>query len=485
MQFPHVARFRDRIEPEGVCDAEQTDSRLQVVRVLLRMIGPLTKHPGFVRPHAIDSIGTYLVGKDRAEACRARLMGEDPTSPPLRATLKKRSHEVVSIAQSESLTDRDRLLCTPIRGRDEVARRLGADDRSLSELAIEFGGGAKLVLRQHIDPLRAVVMLTSAEGGARKTLDAKLKPDQRLCLARCFEGAGLGRLGVVRDEPLTAHFVKTSQRGFHDLPVWMCEHLATIAQDVFRVHALLSGASKTVSRMVLANKASVFKFDLTSDDPRTLIKTVLHPASGGCICGLHRRESASEFKGVEFRIRICEEALVLQKDGETRACPRHYVEDDPTTHGVLEAQAVNPGRCCAGLAFELWCTHDRTKDPRAGLRIPLPIPAPWMVAPLRELAAACCALTLPKYASGQVGIQGRVQDLKATVDGIMQTFERERMAQGHVESLLTPWDQTAVWLFRNDTPSFGSDGKIKGKRVRPEFHDVGPTHGHLFKRMKV
>jgi len=485
MHCPHVARFRDRIEPEGVCDAERGKRLLKAMRAFLRMAGPAVKHPGFVRPHAIDSIGNYLVDESRAEACRARLMGEDDGAPPLRLTLTRRSHEVMSVAQSELLGDRERLLCTPIRGRDEVARRLGPDDRAFAELTVELEGKAKIVLRQHADPLRAIMLLTSMDGKKRKGFDAKLKPDQKLCLAKCFEGVGLGRLGAVREELLTPYSVQTSLRGFHDLPVWMCEHLATVAQDVFRVHALLSGASKTVSRMVLANKASVFKFDIASDDPRVLIKTVLHPASGGCVCGLHRRESESEFKGIEFRIRICEEALVLRADGQTRACPRHYAEDDPTTHAVLEAKAVNPGRCCAGLAFELWCVHDRAKDPRAGLRIPLPLPAPWMATPLRELAAACCALTLPEYASGQVGLQGRIQDFKATVDGIMATFERERMAQGHVESLLTPWDQTAVWLLRNDAPSFGSDGKIKGKRVRPEFQDIGPTHGHLFKKMRV
>jgi hypothetical protein len=108
-----------------------------------------------------------------------------------------------------------------------------------------------------------------------------------------------------------------------------------------------------------------------------------------------------------------------------------------------------------------------------------------MIAPLRELAAACCALTLPRYASGQSGAQERVQDLRATVEGIMQHIDRERMVRGHVESLLAPMDQTAVWLFRNDAPSYGTDGKLKGKRVRPDFHEIGPTHGHLFKRMRV
>lgn len=480
---PHVARFRDRIEPEGVCDADQAQRLAQQMRALLRMVGAATKHPGLVREHAIDSIGHYL-DKGNAEACRARLMGTDGASRPPRVILKRRTHEVLSVEQSETLDDRARLLCTPIRGRDEVARRLDADDRALAELTIELENGSRLVLRQHKDPLRAVVILTSVEG-VRKTLDARLKEDQKLCLAKCFEGAGLGRLSVVLEEPQTAHHVKTANRGFHDLPVWMVEHLATVAQDVFRVHVLLSGASQRVSRMLLVNKASVFRFDVTADDPRVLIKTVLHAASGGCVCALHRRDSPSEFKALEFRIRLCDEPFVLQGDGRTRACPRHTDPSDPDASEPLEARNVNPGRCCKGLAFELWCTHDRTKDARAGVRIPLPVPETWMIAPLRELAAACCALTLPRYAPGQAGVQGRVQDLRATVEGIMQHIERERMARGHVESVLSPMDQTAVWLFRNDVPSYGTDGKLKGKRVRTEFHEIGPTHGHLFKRMKV
>ena len=67
----------------------------------------------------------------------------------------------------------------------------------------------------------------------------------------------------------------------------------------------------------------------------------------------------------------------------------------------------------------------------------------------------------------------------------MAELERTRMVEGHVESILQLWDRTAVFLFRNDNPTFGTDKKLRGKRVQKHFQEMGETHGHLFKRMRV
>lgn len=478
---PHVAVFRDRLEPTGRCDADQAAGLLKRLSALLPILGPAAKHPGLALPHAIDSIGVLLVGKDRDhEACRALVMGE-ADGPPPPVTLKRRGFEVLSNEQAEQLEDRTRLLCVPIRGRSEVARRLEEDERALAELTVELERGAKVVLRQHRDPLRAVLVITAIGGVSRKIIEARLASEHASLLASCFEGAGVGRLGVVPPEPIAARFVPTSGRGFHELPNWMTEHLATVAQDLFRIHVLLSGATD-VSRIVFAEKAQLFKFEETANDPRALIKMTLHSASGGCVCKLHRRDSPAEFRAIELRIRVCNAALETV-DGERR-CPRHYDPADASTHDPLEAPRVHPGHCCKGLAFELWCTHDRAKDPRAGLSIPLGVPCEWMLRPLRELAAACCALALPSHSADEPSAKARLEDLRANVDAAMQALERERMANAHNEVMLQPYDKTAVWCFRNDAPSFGRDGKMKGKRVRAEFHAIGKTHGHLFKRSK-
>ena len=68
----------------------------------------------------------------------------------------------------------------------------------------------------------------------------------------------------------------------------------------------------------------------------------------------------------------------------------------------------------------------------------------------------------------------------------MALFQSQRLANRHVEPLLQPMDQTAVWLFRNDNnPAYGTDNKFKGRRVQAHFQEMGPTHGHLFKRRRV
>jgi len=482
--FPHVARFRERIDADGACDDDRARTLLHPLRALLRILGPATRHPGLVRQNAIDSVGKYI-DPAHAESVRLQLMGqeeEEGRGAVARVTLKRRSHELLSVEAYEALGDVARMRCTPIRGSDEVARRLGTDDRALAELSVELGtGGGKLVLRQHVEPLRAVVTLTMAGTKTRKTLDARLRADQRFCLDKCFAGAGV--VGAVRPEPNSARalVVVAAARsgGFHELPAWMAEILASVAQDVFRLHVLTSATSQCVSRMVLVDRATVFRCSAGAvQDPRVLIKAALHPASGGCVCGLHRRESASAaaFVRIEFRVRICDSPFVPHGAAQTRVCARHFDQDDVGTHDAVEAPGVAPGRCCRGMAFELWCVHDNNNN---GVRLSLPLPATWLREPLREVAMACCALTRPDVS------EATVLDLKATTQGTVQHLERERMARGHVESTLQPRDQTAVWLLRNDTPRMGSDGRLKGKRVQKEFQEIVSTHSHLFKRVRV
>lgn len=468
----HVARFRDRLEPSGQCNDDHTRRLLASFRALLRLAGAAVKHPGLVKEHAIDSIGKYL---DPVNDERARLMLMDSGAELPDVTLKKKTFQILSVKRSESLDDRQRLLCVPIRGTADVARRLDRDEDALSELTIKLANGATLTLRQHRDPMRMVLTVTSVTS-ERKTLEGALKPDHAKVLFSCFHGAGQGLLGVVPEEPIVARKIALKQgRGFHELPTWMTEHLATIAQDIFRVHVLLSGAEQFVSRMIFAEKASVFTFEPTADDPRILIKLVLHPASGGCLCHLHRRESTSQFKQLEFRIKICDQKLHRTSNG-CMACPRHSSPDDDKEPS--QAVNVNPSHCCERLSFELWCCHDRTNDPRAGLSISLAVPEVWMQALLRELASACCALTRAEDAA--------VLDLKATVDGVMEYMERERVARRHTEATLNRSDQTAVWLFRNDqSVGINKAGKLTGKRVGKEYQKIVTSHGHLFKKLKV
>lgn len=481
---PHVARFRDRVEPTGVCGREDAIKRVQAVRAVLRLMAVRVKHPGLVGEHAIDSIGKYL-DPTHPEPARARLMGQDGNPDPPKVMLKTRLYETLFVADAELLDDRTRTRCIPLRGANEVARRLDPSERSLAELTVVLESGAKVVLRQHPDQLRAIVTVTScATPPKRKTLDAALDPDQKLCLARCFEGAGRGVLSAVREESIAPRRIETRDgqgRGFWELPCWMAENVATVAQDLFRLHVLCTASSPNASRFLFVDRCVVHRLDdpvLHQDNPHTLIKATLHKASGGCLCGLHRKESKTEFARIEFRIKICDCAFVEQEG--VRVCPKHYARDAPETHQAVEAPSFNAGRCAQALQCEVWCVHDRAEDAASGLRIPLPIPKKWMRAPLLDLAACACALTRPGNQAA-----AKLADLKATMDGVMQELDRTRMVEGHVESALQPWDITSVFLFRNDNPTFGTDKKLRGKCVRQHFQEMGASHGHLFKRARV
>jgi hypothetical protein len=241
--------------------------------------------------------------------------------------------------------------------------------------------------------------------------------------------------------------------------------------------------------MLMAERAMLFR--PTGRDMRALIKVKLHAASGGCVCHLHKQaaaSTASSFKSLEFCIRICGQPLNLTQhpdlpNGKAHCCPRHFIPGDFSTHEAVECVDVNAGYCAAGLAFEFRCVHDEIADARApaSLTIPLAVPVALrepLTPLLRDVAAACCALTLPAYEDAQ-----RAAELKAIVDAKMMQIDRERPA---LTGDLYTHDCLAMSLFRQQGVVSLEKGKLKsaGKRIAPDLQKIAPTHGYLFKRAR-
>ena len=541
--FPHVARRRDRIEPTGECSHDEARKRLSLLRPLLECLSKTLKRPNLLQPFAIDSIGTLLcppvsgpIAASNPLAERYRKLLVDLPEPNTtfaypKVRLQLRTHETISVQAAEELDTRSRLNCVAIRDTAEMARRLDPHERALSDLTIELDEkGTSIVVRQQRDALRAVVYLIPASDPKQKPkqpktapkrtiLEARLPDDQRLVLPGLFQGAGRGRLGQLRPDPLTSLFLtppvpKATKgtegptpapgKGYHLLPTWMTEHLATLAQDLFRLHVLATAAvPQGQARMLYFDRSSVHR----NDDPRfyrdkehTLIRCPLHAASSACVCSLHSKTSTTPFRTLEFRIELCGAAFV-ERDGAP-CCPRHCRVD-------AQESALFPGFCTRCLKVELWCQHDRKAatngasgpppPSETGIRIamtglienplddmPKPPPGAWMKQSVREMAACAVRLASSTYA-GTAGATA-VLDLKADADGVMSALERECHSRGHVDARIGELDETAVWQLRMGGGRYCrrmQKIEMPNKRKLPgDPPCVAKTHGHLFRVQK-
>ena len=522
--YPHVARRRDRIEPAGECTHEDGLKRLRLLTELLGVMGTTLNRPGLLSPRAIDSIGTLLcppvkgamaAANPQAEHFRLLLVNPPPSSgskpaPYPRVRLQLRTHETISVEAAETLESRQRLSCLAIRGTDEMARRLDPQERALSDLTVELDArGTTLVVRQQRAPLRAVVVLmpgTTTDSKAkpkRNVLEVTLTKDQGRVLSELFEGSGKGRLGQLRPEPLTAVYMPPTQQstsGHYLLPTWMTEHLATMAQNLFRLQVLATAAVPFGrSRMLYFDRASVHR----NDDPRffkdkehTMVRCSLHTASSACVCPLHRKTTPTPFRLLEFNIELCGAAFV-ERDGR-RCCPRHSLMEP-------QESTLFPGMCTHSLKVELRCCHERKAvvpgskpPPRSdgGLRIDMTdllrkpnddlkreAPGAWMLNGVRDLAACACALAKPE----RIGLSTSLES-KGDADAVMAALDRECHSRGHTDAQLGELDETAVWLLRLGGGEYCrrvQKMEVNGKRKLPgDPPDVALTHGHLFKVKK-
>jgi hypothetical protein len=535
---PHVARRRDRVEPTGECAPDDARRRLRLLQRLLEAAREKLGRPGLLMPHAIDSIGTLLcppahggplaAGNPMAEAYRSMLVDVPDDDAPTaavgaypRVRVQLRTHEIVTVEEAEVLPPRQRLSCVAIRGTAELARRLDPEERAMADLVVQLDAeGTQIVARQQPDPRRLVIVLTPARAAdamvpKRSILETTLDAADAATLSALYDGAGKGRLGHVPSDPVTAFRVVCEARPGRDarepyvlLPVWLTEHLATLAQDLFRLHVLATAAvPQGTSRLLYFDRATVVR----NNDPRfyqgkehTVIRCPLHAASSACVCALHGRSCTTPFRCLEFRIEICGAAFV-ERNGR-RHCPRHCSEKVD-----CQESCIFPNVCTRCLRIDLWCCHEREdafvssdapppsradRGVRIGMahlienqltEMPKPAPGAWAREVVVDVASCACALAAQSEAApdGKTASLTATLDLKADADGVMAAFERDCHAHGHTDSQLGVLDQTAVWMlrrggfkYRKTVQKMVTDGKKRRSAGDPV--DVGPTHGHLF-----
>ena len=454
----HVAVDKRELEVSHRCAPEV----LRLLLYLLEKLGVAINHPGLLTPHAIDSVGCYLDEKPMWETSRAELVNG---GAGLRVEFRTRKFDVMLVEAADKMPSVQRRQCVAIRGTNEVARRLDASERGTAEILVTLRSGATLSVRQQRRPERMVVICTSAQN-KKKAHDADLQGNAVPKLAELFalaarKGGGSGG-GPSTSASMRTQLIKGKNSSFYVLPAWYAEACAIVAQDVFRLHALVSATSQHTSRALFVDRVTAHRIENGPPDTHyTLIKTCLHRASGGCACGLHRSAPPQQpFLRLVMRWEFCGCAL----DGNGK-CRRHYLAEQPTE------SAAFPKVCMVGLKLQFHCEH----EDRAGLRIPLQAHDEKM-----ELGFAQRFLVDLAACGARVMAEGAHDELAIDARQLLQELESKRVANNHASEAMLQRDVSAVYLLRTRSGVKKTTGRFAG-RVRPDCNALLKTHKHLFK----
>lgn len=452
----HVAIDKSRLHRVTNCGLDTLKCLVQ----LLDVLAVHTKHPGLMAEKSIDSIGFYI-DKNNADDCRERLV----SGRGLKVTYSIRKFDVLFCEDAEKLPSIRRRQCVAVRGTNEMARRLEPGERGIAEIVVTFPSGGTLAVRKHRNAQRLVVMLTSLQK-TKKALDAVLPPSEESKLTDLFEKASMGEKQQMFGPSTVSRFVNFPNGAFWVLPSWYAEAVAVIAQDVFRIHALISSTSSNVSRALFIDRVTAHRMESgTLDTHRTLVKGILHRASGGCACSLHRENPpTSRFQRLEFRMEYCGGCIV---DGK---CNRHWNADKD----LLQSSRF-PGVCMMGLKVELRCAHEFSTSTRSGVKIELNVSDERM-----DIAfAKDFILDIAACGSRLMSVGDEDKELIVDMGNTLDELTDERLRNGHIGDTLLQRDVTAVHLLRKGT-SVLKTNKFNG-RVRADCNAILKTHRHLFR----
>jgi hypothetical protein len=197
-----------------------------------------------------------------------------------------------------------------------------------------------------------------------------------------------------------------------------------------------------------------------------VLKAKLHPASGACICAIHRKTVTARFRQLEFRLAFCGG----EPAGGERRCAR--------CGGATGAT----GACCMRkLEARLCCVHERVSDGEKSRGVSLSLPA--------EGTVRQCILDIVHGAVALASAVGKSAALDAARDHFDATARNLRTTLrecGHFKPTMAESDAQVRVLLMNGV-CLTKDGKrlqAPSKRSR-EAHALAQSHGHLFKRLRL
>ena len=548
---PHVAQPLATLDPHAAAlapapsatTAAGVDSAALLARArpVIRALAEAANFPDLVtKPtthRALSNLGDFLIGhRDdpvRGEAHRALLMdatvdeetvlslideeGRQTIDRP-RATLKRKPLRRLSIEDMDALEDPiDRLKCVPIQGQAAVATVVTGLVSTGAEVDIVYTTGASLTLRRNADvpgdPRPSVSMVIKSITKQHKIISGQLDAG----LARVVEEL-FARDGVVplapgidpKDDFARAVFIGAggAKPAYYEMPAWFQEHLGCLAEELFRLHALLTaahcvrqvqsgkakaGVDVVRARTVCVDRAMLFEqFDQKrfKRESGLALKVVLHAASARCVCAAHHRAARAPVKRVVLVLRICGRPVGGR---DAKRCPVHACADESPAF---------PGACCLHPRAELVCEHDlSTGVGGAGLRLPLRLDTDRGTLVVRELmcaAAALAAQALPSTlwsanaaTAGSGGVdqarRARVSEIRLRADAAVMGFRHACAADGVTAGLVAADERVVDLLCAGEArikKRVAEDDAVTlhltGKHLKKGDRALAQTHGSLF-----
>lgn len=433
---PHVARAV-RSDANAI-DGSEYAPELQAV---LEGIGPRCGHPGWALPYAIDSIGKDLSPDSvRAEEYRGALF--DFTGP-MRVGITRHSYDLLTTAEADALPSDTRFECVAVQGRDQLLLSCENTTRSLAtvEVSFEDGTDASVVLKENMDP-RVVTAIVTSTNGKRKQVTACFVDESVSVLSALFRPEALRASAFL---PYQEEMRRVGSGDFvrHMLPDWLTEHVATLLQDVFRLHVLCSAvAPPPASRPLLVDHAWMCDLKGTQEHtPHTMMRVVLHPSCGRCLCCVSGDSPSTAPRQVVADLHFCGQEI--RRGNGDDYCVHHYERN--------EQSARFPGMCCLHPWATLKCEHAEKQQRR------LTLPVDLCAKPFVEVLA--CAVRLRQAVSSD-----QVESLKTSMEAAMAEFDRTFSAP------LMADDAKALTKLRGKHLNLGACG-TGGKRYKHLFKD--------------
>ena len=462
-EFPHVAMpmpLAPAPEPAGSAASELILDR---ARCVLKELARLSSGDDDDAPEA--AIGSLLVhppDAETAEQVRAMLFDPFPEEPEPRP-LAKRISELFRFYTPEeadelaSSNPAKRLRLVALKGSTtEMHIVRPSDPEACSHVTITFGSvapKASIVLSSDVDlatsSTRVVAQMCPSGGGKRTTWSAILDAaEARSAAALLFDPNS----PLPPNLPLESD-AATLQRGQgnrvvgYQMPAWFCEHVASLAQEGFRLCALLSAAQRTGASRLFRLDHVVLRWYGEGRKRTALLRAVLHGSSARCVCAAHLGEPPeAQAQNVVLYLGACGQPIA--SDAHHGRCPTHEKYDAQESERFA-------GCCTRSVRAFLSCEHvrpesakDAARSPNPGIRLQMPVDAHFDAddknqarveaharnhAAVEELVA--CAVALSRVADeleasdGNPGdrahSQSRVQELRRLCDEVMHEFESE------------------------------------------------------------
>lgn len=376
-----VAHPLHLIDPYLDARRDEGEQRHVPLRAVLRRLAAITQRHELVDPASPGSFGALMVGSTNLEAALNAMSALLDTTAHTKAAvcLVRPTTRLLTPAEADALTSKQRQRCIPVAKTDNVALPLDEDELASATPHVVvrmdktvLGSGAardaRMELSRPVDDAVSISIVSAAGIRTRMSCDS-LPPT---LLDRLF-GVGEGRPTAVdaEDEAESAPCAATGPTKRNELPMYAQAALVDFLERKGRLQVLTTAAAaydlppedEAPARPVVLETATLKEFD-QSHSSWIRVSATLHGSSSTCICRAHGLRF--NCKGsVVITAETCGRPLEHNASGN-RCCPCHQNAVDRYTG---EARFSVDGLCTEATTLSVTCWHREGSTCRRGVRI--------------------------------------------------------------------------------------------------------------------